>query len=844
MSFSDLLFLYRARMAAKAVLIQEIFAILGIAVGVALLFSSQVASTSLTHSVERLTQAVVGDTQLQIDARGPRGFSEQLLAQTRRVPGVQAAFSVVEQQAVVRGPHGERSVEMLGVDPRAVHFGGPLLRRLSAKQLSAQHAVALPSAIAGAIGSGGLEDIDVQIRGHVSEALLGAVLGESDIGALANGQVLMAPVAYAQQLAGMQGRITRIFVRTKPGQTAAVSARLVALTAGVGANLQPATFDATLFSAASYTENQGETLFSAISALVGFMFALNAMLVTVPARRRLIEDIRPQGATRTMILQILIVDALVIGTLACVVGLAFGELLSISAFHATPGYLSSAFPVGDERIVTWQSVLLACIAGLGAACLGVLWPLRDILHRAPGEGGVATRPQPESRRSGRVAVGLVCLLLTTVVLLVHTQSWFVGTAALMVALVCLLPLLFDIAVLLFDRFQDRFLDGPATVLAVTELRNPRTRIRSLAVALTGAIAVFGTVAIGGAQVNLRHGLQASAGDIDSGAEIWISPRSKTSLLTTTPFQGIDTAAIARSPGVAAFGVYRGSFLDWGNRRLWILAPPANSRQAIPSSQLVDENVATAEDRIRAGGWVVLSQALAAEHHLHVGSRFLLPAPRPRPMRVAALTTNLGWPPGAIILNSADYAAAWGSGEPSGYEIQTEPGVSAAAVQRTLARMVSPQTGLAVETVSERQGRHFALIEQGLARFTELKLLVLIAGALAIAGAMGSTIWQRRDLISFMKVDGYRRGVLWRWLLCESAVMLLAGCFTGALFGLYGQLLISHALATVTGLPIALGAETLIALSSVLLVSAIVTAIVAMPGYLVVRVQASTVGPAY
>jgi predicted lysophospholipase L1 biosynthesis ABC-type transport system permease subunit len=124
------------------------------------------------------------------------------------------------------------------------------------------------------------------------------------------------------------------------------------------------------------------------------------------------------------------------------------------------------------------------------------------------------------------------------------------------------------------------------------------------------------------------------------------------------------------------------------------------------------------------------------------------------------------------------------------------------------------------------------------------LLVLIAGALAIAGAMGSMIWQRRDLIAFMKVDGYRRGVLWRWILCESVLMLAVGCLTGALFGIYGQLLISHALATVTGLPIALGAEMFIALFSVLLVSAVVTAIIALPGYLVVRVPASTVSPAY
>ncbi|MGA7703798.1 MAG: FtsX-like permease family protein, partial [Solirubrobacteraceae bacterium] len=603
-------------MAARSVLIQELFAVLGIAVGVALLFSSQVAGTSLTRSVQRLTHAVVGDTQLQIDARGPRGFGEGVLAQVRHTPGVEDAFSVVEQQAVVHGPHGERSVELLGVDPHAIHLGGPLLRRLSSRQLSAGHAVALPTPIAEAIGADSLEDVGVQIRGRSSEALLGAVLGQSAIGALANGEVMPAPVAYAQRLAGMQGRISRVFVHTKPGQTALVSARLRGLAARFGANLQPSGFDSTLFSVASTTENQGETVFSAISALVGLMFALNAMLVTAPARRRLIEDIRPQGATRAAILKILLLDAFVIGVLACVLGLALGEVFSIATFRSTPGYLSSAFPVGSERIVTWQSILLACLAGLAAAFVGVLWPLRDVLARAPthAEGSIGASHDTHSR--ARVAIGLVCLGVTTVVLAVHNQSWLIGTIALMIALVCLLPLLFDGVVLLFEGFRKRVLDGAAAALAVSELRNPRTRVRSLAVALTGAIAVFGAVAVGGAQVNLREGLRSSARGIDAGADIWIAPAPQTSLLTTTPFQAIDTSAIARTAGVASVGAYRGSFLDWGARRLWVLAPPANTIHAVPAGQLVDPHLlALAEARVRAGGWAVLSGALAREHHL-------------------------------------------------------------------------------------------------------------------------------------------------------------------------------------------------------------------------------------
>lgn len=844
MSVSELLFLYRARMASRAVLVQEAFAVLGIAVGVALLFASQVASASLSRSVEQLTRQLVGSTQLQVHARGPGGFDERLLGRVRNAPGVLAAFPVIEQQANVRGPRGERAVDMFGVDPRLVRSRGPALHRFSVRQLAAQQAVALPSEIADAVGVGPLEAVDVQVGGRASEVLLGAVLSESEIGVLAQAPVLIAPVAYAQHLAGMDGRLSRIFVRVEPGRESEVRSELLALAAPAGANVQPATFDSTLFRTASSTQNQGETLFSAISALVGFMFALNAMLVTVPARRRLIEDIRPQGATRAMILQILLVDAGTIGLLACISGLALGELLSISVFHSTPGYLSSAFPLGNGRIVTWQSVLLACAAGLAAACIGVLWPLRDVLARGPLH---ADRVRNDGRRvwsSTGILGGLACLAATTAILLIWPQKALVGSISLVIALLCLLPLLFDAMVALFGSLQERFLDGAASILAVTELGNPRTRARSLAIAATAATAVFGTVAVGGAQVNLQDGLRASASDIDAGADVWVVPRGQGSLFATSPFHGIDTGALARLPGIAAIGAYRGSFLDWENRRLWVLAPPSNTKQPIPPTQLASGNLAVADARIREGGWAVLSQALAAEHHLRVGASLLLPAPIPTRLRVAALSTNLGWSPGAIIVNSRDYARAWASGEPSAYEIQVKPGIAAAVVKRAVAHAIGPSTGLTVETLADRQQRQFALIAQGLARLTQIKLLVLIAGALAIAGAMGSMIWQRRDLIAFMKVDGYRRGVLWRWLLCETVLMLVAGCLTGALFGLYGQLLLSHALATVTGLPVSLGIEGAIALSSFLLVSTLVAAIVALPGYLVVRVPASTVSPAY
>jgi putative ABC transport system permease protein len=57
-----------------------------------------------------------------------------------------------------------------------------------------------------------------------------------------------------------------------------------------------------------------------------------------------------------------------------------------------------------------------------------------------------------------------------------------------------------------------------------------------------------------------------------------------------------------------------------------------------------------------------------------------------------------------------------------------------------------------------------------------------------------------------------------------------------LFGVYGQLLLSHALASVTGFPVIFSIGALVALSSFLLVTAVAVAIVAVPGYIAARVR--------
>ncbi|HEY3866336.1 MAG TPA: FtsX-like permease family protein [Solirubrobacteraceae bacterium] len=829
MQLSSIAHLYRVRLKVRLVLVQELLAVLGLSVGVALLFASQVASASLNGSVQQLASEIVGNMQYQLESRDPRGFDEGMLEQVRRLPGVSAAVPVLEQPAEAIGPSGRESVELIGADPRLALRNSPLLKHFRYVQVGRLRALALPVSVAEAIGAQPLAPIELQIGARTVSVLVGTSLDAAAIGGLASSPVVVTPLAYAQKLTGMPGRVTRIFVRALPGRGPEVRAGLQRLAAD-RLNVEPANFDVKLFSGAAAPADQGEGLFAGISALVGFLFAFNSMLLTLPSRRGLVAGLRTNGATRLDIVKALLFDALVLGCLAALLGLALGDLLSIVVFRSNPGYLSFAFPVGSQRVVTWQSVAIGAGAGLLAACLGVLIPLREIL--SPSVRAAATAAARHVRRRWRIVAltaGLACIAVTTAILLAAPQSAVLGSVILVVALLLLLPSLIDACVSVFDRVQSHF-GAASTRIAVIELRSPQTRARSLAIAATGAIAVFGSVAIQGAHANLQHGLDRLAHDAASAADLWVVPPGTQDLLGTTPFPGTASPALAALPGVRAVGLYRAGFLDYGDRHIWALAPPGTATHPIPPSQLLEGNLTLATARLRMGGWAVLSQSLAAQHGLRIGQSFTLPSPHPMSFRVAALTTNLGWPPGAIILNPSDYSRAWGSSEPSAYNVMLAPGASLGSVSAEIRQALGSESALTVETARQREQSLRTASRQGLSRLTQIATLVLIATVLAMSIAMGTMIWQRRPRLARMKVQGYERGVLWRALLYESGLLLGAGCLIGAACGIYGQLLISHALATVTGFPIVYSAGAAVAIASFALVSVLAVGVVALLGY--------------
>ena len=271
--------------------------------------------------------------------------------------------------------------------------------------------------------------------------------------------------------------------------------------------------------------------------------------------------------------------------------------------------------------------------------------------------------------------------------------------------------------------------------------------------------------------------------------MWVTPRGEFDAFATTPFRPSDLQCRSPPAGCRPVGVYRGSFLNWGKRRLWVLAPPPMQRTAAWGEPAAGgkpgaRHGATTRRRM---GCALAGSRRRTRPPRGPGVHAALPAtdqlPRGRAEHEPRLAAGLDHD------QLAGLRARLGERDPSAYVIQTQPDAVVAQVARGIRRALAPSAGLTVETYIEREQRHYALAKQGLSRLTQIRLLVLIAAMLAIGGAMGALIWQRRDLVAFIKCEGYRQGVLWRWLLCESAILLVAGCSIGAVFGLYGELLL-------------------------------------------------------
>jgi len=252
--------------------------------------------------------------------------------------------------------------------------------------------------------------------------------------------------------------------------------------------------------------------------------------------------------------------------------------------------------------------------------------------------------------------------------------------------------------------------------------------------------------------------------------------------------------------------------------------------------LIGGNSAAAIKRLGRTGWVAVSQQIASSAGARVGDSLHIPTPSgSRALRIAATTTNFGWSPGAIVINTADYRRLWRSTAPTALGVDLTGGASLDRVSAQIRRSLAPSSGLEVLTARQRAASINSSASEGLGQLGDIATLLLLAAILAMLAALGSSIWQRRVSLAALRLEGARPSRLRRLLFVEIFLMLAAGCLTGAVAGVYGEFVIDGYLRHVTGFPVAGGTVGRRPLEIFLLVVVSVLLVAVLPGWAASRV---------
>jgi putative ABC transport system permease protein len=820
--------------------LRELMAILGVAAGVALLFTMEISNSSVLGSFEQITQGVAGRATVELAARAPQGFDERAAEQLTTLPGVQAAAPILEQRIVAAGPSGSRALTLVGADERLAALGGRLAAQYQAAANASRRGLMVVSEpTARAIGAVAGRTVAIEVGARTERLSIAASVSSAKLGALADSPIAAAPLPVVQSVAALPGRVTRVLIETYPGREAQAE-KAIAERFGASLNVRPIDAEAHLLAGAAHPEAQLTALFSLISLVVGMVLAYNAILLASGERRKFVAYLTQLGAPDVVIVASLGFDAFVLGVAGCAIGLLAGNLISLYAYRAVPGYLTAAFPIGSQRVVDLHTVLIAILAGMLAAFLAAALPAIGLLRSSATESGGEARLLAISGRLRRpessvFAVGALLLVGSAALSLLVPALTVVALVALVAGLVSCMPMAVRY-MLALARAATRYSSDPSARVALAELRASPTR--SVALAATGTVAVFLMVTIGGAVADVQRAVRTGAEGVVANAELWLNPGGAENVYSTEPFTYGETQRRLQALGVVRSVLpYRQSFLDLSGRRIWVIGVPPQAPSPIIASQLVEGSLASATQHLREGGWAAISQALASQRKLRLGERFTLPTPAgSASFRLAATISNYGWLPGTAVLNGGDYARLWHTSQASQLGVMLKPGVPLEQGKRAIERALPQGSALTVQTDGQRQRQISSVLGSTLSRLNQTSTVVLIAAIITVLAMMVGAVWQRRGRLDALMSIGTSFGQLARLVFYESGSVLLVGCLIGMLSGILGQGLVDGWLHHTTGSPIRFAPAWQLGLRTVLIATAISTAVAVIAVLRTVSIQ--------
>lgn len=765
---------------------QGLLAVLGVALGVAVVASIGLANAAAERAFDLSTEAALGRATHQVlGAVG--GLDESVFLALRALPADlrPIAAPVLEGRFTTPRLPG-RALTLLGIDPFFEAPVRPYLGGLGSGRADLAAWLTRPGGLLlarSAAESAGLavgDSFDIVLDGETRKAvLIGTLEPPRGMAAASTTDLALADLATAQELLGRWGKLSHIDLVVPAGENGAAQLAALRQHLPAGIEIAPASSRGRSFEELTRAFRVNLNALALLAFLCGLFLIFNTMTFSVVSRRSNLGLLRALGTTRREILGLILGEAAVVGATGTVLGLGLGILLSRGLVRLVSRTLNDLyFALEVDRAGLIAGPLLAAAAlGLGGTLLAAWLPAREATRAPPRTVQVRSELEDSARRGTRrgAAFGLLIGLLGAGLLALPTRDLVIGFAGLFGVLLgaCL-------SVPAATRVLARWTKRPLATLfgavgrlaaAGIEASISRTGIAVASLVLAVSVTVGIGVMIRSFRTTLERWLAKTL-----VADLYVVAPSPSTRGSSLPSSLVDE--LAALPGVQRINTLLGARLERadGPLSLQVLDLDARGKAAF---DFVKPPVAKLWERFDRGEVVLVSEPLAYRRGWTTGARLELAlGERPRVFEVGGVYYDYSSERGSVTLSRGAFL-----------ESVPAAGVSALAIFLTDNATVEG-TAERLRAVAARRNRALEIRPTGRLREASLAIfdrtfritavLRLLAGAVAFVGvlsALSALALERARELAILRANGLTPRGVWRLVTTQTALL---GAIAGVL----------------------------------------------------------------
>ncbi|GAA4880461.1 ABC transporter permease [Serinicoccus chungangensis] len=518
--------------------------------------------------------------------------------------------------------------------------------------------------------------------------------------------------------------------------------------------------------------------FGAVSLATAAIVIANTFTITLAQRTGELALLRCVGATRGQVRRSVLLEALVLGAAASVVGVGAGigvAQLLLSLARGT----DLGIPLGTGLEVGWLSLVVPVVVGVVITLLASWWPAGRATRVSPL---AALRPSGEpadATRVSRVRVLLAVLLVAggTVLMvlaallrqvLIGVAGGLVSFAGVLLAAVVLVPVLVRLL-----GVAARPAGVPGRLAVAGAVRNPGRA------AATSAALLVGVTLITMTSVGAASGERTALGEIDQAYAVDLvaqtEPGMEADVPVPTPVDEGLVGRLAAVDGVRAAELVETAYLEVGDGDLGAVPvaalDPDTAQQVLRSERLVD---ALEPGTVGLGSFDRVAYGVEAGDTLRLtgpgGSRDLT-------------VIELGLGAAGLVLQPADLEALAGEARQPGAVLLRLDDDADVGDTMTAVGEVAEDSGMTVQGAAAERALVAQVLDVMVLVATALLGVAVLIAVVGIANTLSLSVIERHREHALLRGLGLTRGQMRGMLLTEGVLLALVSAGLGLALGI-------------------------------------------------------------